>query len=341
MAIRFIDGFDHYAIGDITSKWSAVALTHGLDLAAGRFGGSALTVRGLDSPANYIFRDFGPGSYSAGVLGFAFKPSTTSAIFLLRLMSGATPQISLQLNSDGTISYSSLTSIPATSFATLAVGVWHYVELVFSISGSIAANSCQIWVDGALYSTLTAGQATNPAGGTTMNRIAIVPDGTGGPVQSYDDLYFLDIDGDTTGPLGECRIEALLPTGAGAHTAWTNTGGSSNWQSAGNTTPDGDTTYVGTATVNDVDSYVTSNLTSTPNTIHGVQVNLWSRKDDASPRSIEAALVIAGTTYTGGDKSLLSSYSDQTTVFRKSPATTAAWTATEVNGMEVGVKLSV
>jgi hypothetical protein len=339
MAIRFIDGFDHYATGDISGKWSFIGRSAAWSLTTGRFGGNAIAAANSD-PGQYIYRDLG-GNYPTGVIGFAFKAQAPNPAFnFLSLAAGGTPQVSVTITPDGTLVFAGLTSVSPPPFA-LTPNLWYYVEVKFSVATSIAANSCQIYIGGALYLTATAAQNTNPSAGPTMNRI-IINVGTNFVGQNYyDDLYFLDIDGDTTGPLGECRIEALYPTGAGAHTAWTNTGGASNWQSAGNATPDGDTTYVSTATVNNVDSYVTSDLTSTPNTIHGVQVNLWSRKDNASPRSVEAALVIAGTTYTGGDKSLLSSYSDQTTVFRKSPATSAAWTATEVNGMEVGVKLSV
>jgi hypothetical protein len=345
MAIQFIDGFDHYNIGDILSKWSNLSNGGAQSLSAGRFNGKCLTLPRFSSSTN--IQKVVPVPLSNFVLGFAFRcgASVSSQCNLVSFNQGATEQVSVALNSDGTLSFqrggTNLTATNATGYTHMNVNQWSYIEIQVSIAPSVGASTCMIYVNSVLMQTLNAAQSTDPADAGHFGTLALSISTDYNPSNpfQFDDLYLLNIDGVTTGPLGDSRIEALYPTAPGSNTNWTNSGGSANWQSVSDSTPDGDTTYVSSATPGTLDTYVMSDLSSTPTTIHAIQANLWARKDNTSGRTLQAAFVIGGTAYEAGSVGPTPSYMDSTIVVPVSPATSAAWTGAEVNGMEMGVNL--
>ena len=102
MALRFVDGFDHYVTADITKKWNSNN-SGVISSTAGRRGGGSLrwvsgnsnnaVVKTLDAQATWIL----------GVaLSVSSVPSLTSTF--LRLLDAGTVQCDLRINVDGTLS---------------------------------------------------------------------------------------------------------------------------------------------------------------------------------------------------------------------------------------------
>jgi hypothetical protein len=339
MAIVFIDGFDHYGSGDATSKWNSA--NGNLGMVTGRFGGQALYIQRYTN-ASYLARSLGE-TITDVVVGFAFfsagAPGGTEPIF--EFTTSGADSIEIQYTSGGVIQFSQGTT--TMSPAAITPNQWNYIEIVLHATSTSSGTPSQIYVNGTLYqaiSSFTGG--TSLGGGVDGIRLRVGTNANDGAGNfTFDDLYVLALDGTYTGPLGECRIEALYPNAAGSNTNWTNVGGSSNYQSVDNTTPDGDSSYVVSGTVGTVDTYGMSDLSSTPTTIFCVQANLWARKDNTSIRSISAAFKIGSTLYYSGTTNPFSGYADDPVIVAKSPATMSAWTASEINGFESGPNLAV
>jgi hypothetical protein len=73
-----------------------------------------------------------------------------------------------------------------------------------------------------------------------------------------------------------------------------------------------------------------------PLTIHAVQVVAAAKKDDATTRTYRTNVKSSSTTANGATKALATSYQIFSDVFETDPATSAAWTESGVNAMQVG-----
>jgi hypothetical protein len=137
--------------------------------------------------------------------------------------------------------------------------------------------------------------------------------------------------------LGEVRIMTQMANAAGTYSQWTPSSGS-NYADVNETIEDGDTSYVATSTVGNMDSYNFTDLTNSP-AVAGVQVNLWARKDDVGAREIQPLVRIGGTNYLGTTQTVVTGYADYMQTYDVSPATGTTWGASEINGAEFGVNL--
>ena len=82
-----------------------------------------------------------------------------------------------------------------------------------------------------------------------------------------------------------------------------------------------------------------ASLATVTGTIKALAAHVCARKDDAGSRSI-ATIVKEGATETDGTTNSLSdNYLYFTDYYDTNPDTASAWTITEVNGMEAGIKL--
>jgi len=106
---------------------------------------------------------------------------------------------------------------------------------------------------------------------------------------------------------------------------------------------DGDYSYNGTNTVNSKDTYQMTSLVSTSGGILGVVSNLVARKDSATPRALTPVVRVGSTDYQGATAYTLLgtlAYGLGQNLWAVSPATSAAWTRTEINAMELGAQLT-
>ena len=99
---------------------------------------------------------------------------------------------------------------------------------------------------------------------------------------------------------------------------------------------DGDTSYVFTNTVNNLDLYGTAGLSTTPNAIINLALKSLVRMDDAGPHTYKNRLSSAGTTSDGSNLSLSSSYQWSWTNYPTDPNGGGAWTFSRVNGALIG-----
>lgn len=138
---------------------------------------------------------------------------------------------------------------------------------------------------------------------------------------------------------GNPRTGGLFPDGVGNSSDWAPSAGN-NWENVEETTPDDDSTYNESDTVNDIDTYTMQDVPSGTTAIVAVAVTVRIRKTDANSRTVAAVLRIGGTDYVHATaKGVPGGYAYLQWVWTLSPATGVAFTAAEVNGLEAGIKV--
>jgi len=104
------------------------------------------------------------------------------------------------------------------------------------------------------------------------------------------------------------------------------------------TTPNDDTDYVESGTAGDKDTYTYTNLTPTAGTVYGVQILPYVRKTDAGARSIKSIARHSGTEVDGPEQVLGTSFVYARDIREAKPGG-GAWSISDVNGAEFGVKV--
>ncbi len=328
MAVVMIEGFDHATAAELLTKgWTGNSGT----VIAGRFDGQARRYTSTIVNTNKVL----PSSYATLFAGFACRFGTlpgANADFV-QLLAGATAVFRIGLNSSGKIIIrNSGGTVIATGTTTIVAGVWNYYEVKAFING--ASGTCEVHLNG------VSGEIASTVGNFGSSNIDtfLTTQIVSGGNSDIDDIYVLDSTGSAPRNtfLGDVRVETVYPTSDGAHTAWTPNSGSTHWTQVSETPADGDTTYVGDSTPNDIDTYGCGDI-DTGATVYGVQVNMYARKDDASTRQIAPVIRQSGSDNVGTTVTLASSYSFYSQLYNQDP-TSADWTPTTVNADEFGVK---
>jgi hypothetical protein len=134
----------------------------------------------------------------------------------------------------------------------------------------------------------------------------------------------------------------LYPSGNGNTSNWVGSDGNStdNYLMVDETSPDSDTTYVESGTSTNKDTYAFGDISHTPTSIYGVQVTTYAKADDAGARLIGVVTRSAAADYNASvTHALGASYAHHPTVLETDPATAAAWTKTNLNAAEFGVRV--
>jgi hypothetical protein len=162
-------------------------------------------------------------------------------------------------------------------------------------------------------------------------------DGTGAQpnVFSWDDVYVTD----QGIRLGESRVKTLYPNGVTADADWTPSGGGDNDEAVDETLVNGDTDYVASATPGDLDIYALGDLGFTPGTIHGLQLTMCARKDDAETREVRLKLKSGAVTEHGTTQAMAATYQYFSDVYEEDPDAEGPWTASAVNAMQIGIEV--
>jgi hypothetical protein len=350
-----MDSFDHYVTlsqkGWITSPWAR-------DGNGGFIGGGGRSGNCFNS---------GAGGYAGGQEGSLIGiPSTTTVIVGVAVGMSAPPASNQAILSFGystnvmnvhlvesplgeIIAYrpdpnhvlepSHWTELGRSGAGVFPIG-WHYLEAKVKIDSS--TGSVEVRVNGTTVLNLTNVNTYTgwyPATVTSVLLCGMNCNSNQFTYFYFDDLYICDPSGsDNNGFLGDCRVECLFPTGAGAETQWTPSAGV-NWENVNETPPDGDTTYNRSNTPGQADTYAMADLVSTTGRIYAAQYLQYARKDNAGSRTVAPVARIGGVDYAGASVSVGDSYAYYRDIHAVSPATAAAFTISEVNAMEYGTKV--
>ena len=350
MALLFIDSFDHWADADRLLKWSQ-AVSNGntfISSSGGRNSTNGLYLAGDAAGDGYIRKAL-PSTYATLVVGFAYKFDGISASGRVPLcgfddqtVPGEQISLALDINQMKLVVILN-NAVIATGTTAISAGVWYFIEMKVTIDNTTGAYD--VHLDGASEITASATDTQNTANAyATAVRLggqmgySIFGSGSFKGIGWFDDFYVCDNSSAVNNDfLGDCRVQCLFPDGPGAHTDFVPSTGL-NWQNVDDTTPDGDSTYNASIAVNNIDTYSFQDLTPTSGSVKGVQVVIDVRKDDAGTREIAPVIRQTATDYVGTTVSVQSSYAMKMQVYNVNPATAAAFTISEVNADEFGVK---
>lgn len=344
MSIVHIDGFDSYSTGsDLTQEYASGSNgIANLSTTAGRFGGGALTYLGsfkdlvhvLDNPVDELWT------------GIAIEPTTTgdgrdACIFAFSSTFGY--EVVLTFNdSTGDLKVwrgSQSTQLGSSVAVTMGTNTWHWIEVHAILDPS--AGVVEVWLDGVQIINLTAQNTRQNGSATVFSQVGI---GAGSSMQTtsadFDDWYILDPNiSPNTGRLGDCKVETLAPTSDASPNDGTLSTGTDHfavvdeaqWNS---------TDYTDLAdTSGQEELFGMGDLAGSPTTIYGVRVLATIEKTDAGAMSGEVTCKSSSTETAGPSTPLLTTWAHVKGIYEVDPNTSAAWTASGVNGMSCGLKV--
>ncbi len=332
MALRFIDGFEHYSIpSQLPMKWTSYA-NSGISTMTGRRAGTTALRLNYTGDTVSLTLD----AQSSWVMGFAFCMFGNETQDLIRFYDPSDGvQLSISIGSDGTIRlYRSTSTLLVQSTNALSIGVWNYIEIKFTVADS--GGTFEVRVNESVWATYT-GDTKQSTSLTTVSRFQIY-----GRTSdcAFDDLYICDTTGAVNNNyLGDCRIDTIYPNGVGNVDDFTPQGATTNWEAADETAFDGDTSYNYSNTVSAKDTFAFTNVPAITGTIFGVQANVGARKDDAGARVLRALARLASTDYESVDMPLATDYLFARNIWQTNPNTSAAWAEADINGAEFGYKI--
>lgn len=132
-------------------------------------------------------------------------------------------------------------------------------------------------------------------------------------------------------------ILTLRPNGAGNQQNWNAEGG--DYTRVDETSSDGDTTRLYSPTDNVVATFAMEDHTSESGTINSVTVYIYTRGLDPISNTVQLAVRTGGTDYFSSTQTYNNtSYHNELNVWTTNPNTSAAWTWSEIDALEAGMK---
>jgi len=356
MAILFMEGFDGYAsvseaLNDHRIGVDSVSTSYSLQ--TGRDGSGqcfevdedrvALIAYLPQATTNTVFIQFAfkvdvlPGAGTVGVAAFWDTSGVEQGNLTLQATTG---DLVYKRGTD------SSGTIIGTSSASIGAGSWHYVECKVKFDNT--AGEVVIKVDGVEHLNTT-GQDTLNGGTASISSVLLGETSSGSDTNvdcKFDDLIIGDTSDSSGSPtiglandlLGDCTIEYLYPDGAGNYTQFTPSAGVNYQNVDEGATQDGDTTYNSSSTAGHKDTFTCDNLSISSGTIHAVQVTNVSKKESGGGRLIRGMVRSGGVDASGTGRYVPDSYAHRNDIFEVDPSS-AAWTVSAVNSIEVGYEL--
>lgn len=330
------DGFDSY--GSTTAfAYAWAGNTTSSSFPAGRFGGSALSM----SNNGVVTKVFDSAVSSFTVHCGINVPGTATAVRpCLTFRSGSTFQVGLQVTTSGEIvAYRLTAQTTGTELgrsATSVISLTGYVTFVAEIVISDTVGRITVYVDGVQVLNLTS-QDTRNGTPTTVDTIGIGTASGTGHTTIVDDLYVTD---SATRLTVVPICETLFPDSDGATLNWVPSTGTSHFATVDEAAMSA-TDYNSASTVGDVDELGLGNLSSTPTSIEEVTVVGYLDKTDAVSRSVALGVKSGATTSDGSSYALQSGGKRHERSLLTDPNTSAAWSASGVNALQIRPKVTV
>jgi hypothetical protein len=268
----------------------------------------------------------------------AFDGSNDRA-FLTFLDAGSI-QVDIRVRPDGTIRATRNGTTLATSSSSLSISTQYFIETKVAINDT--TGSVEVKVNGSSTGWINiTSQDTKNTANASANVIQI--SGIATSNTDFDDLVICDGQGSTNNDfLGDVRVDCYLPSGNGNSSQLTGSDGNStdNYALVDEASQNGDTDYVQSATVAQKDTYAYTDMSHTPSSIFGLQINMVAKKDDSGNRSIQSVVRSGGSDTDGSAQALSTTYACYREIRETDPNTAAAWTRTNLNSAEFGVKVA-
>lgn len=345
MTLRYCQSFDYLTTAQLDLEGNNTQATIA---ATGRNSGSCLDTSTVSR--GWQWTGDGGAARQTVYIGCAFKwlsGAFATDVFQLRdsaniihvaLQVTSTQKLQVTRNGGG-----SGTVIAGPGSTTLTSDVWYYLELKAVIDDT--AGAIEVRVNGVSELTGSSLDTRNAGAAASVNHFRL---GFGSATPNvanhrWDDLYFLDDQGSTNnGFLGDVRVQALLPNGNGntSNLVGSDSNSTDNYLLVDDATANGDTDYVESSSVGDKDTYAMGNLGSTSGTVCAVRPIVIARKSDAGLRSVCSIARLSGTEVDSSNATLSTDYQNLWDIRETKPGG-GAWTVSDVNGAEFGMKVTV
>lgn len=332
MGLIFMESFDGYGgTAAHATKWHTVGTLAASPVRTGSYAGQGTWRRHITLGSTTI------------IVGFAvyWNGSATLSCATYQAAGFAGDDVQWEIDSpgDGKLRLFRGGSVLGTNIATTAAPVlvassWNFIEakIVVDNAGSymIKCNGVEV-LSG---SADTQGEATAAMAGIAWT-LAL-----GG----LDDLYVLDSTGSYNNDLiGDGRVECLTAqAGNGANTGLTCSTGTDHGALVDESPANDDTDYTYSATAGVKDTYTFTNLTVAGGTatIKAVQTTVRARKTDVATKELAIVVRQGGTDYDGTTQAVAATtYGQYSHVWDRRPSDTGAWTVSDLDGAEFGMKV--
>lgn len=342
MALLWIEGFEGFGTsvgvapqptGILGRKYPLINRESFMDVETGRFGYclEIVETNGYIQTPNVTTDD-------TLICGIAIRltslPASISRLF--SFYDGSTEGVNIRVKADGTIAaYLGISTLLGTSTSQLTAGDWYFIELKVLTDNS--AGTVDVLVNSSNWLSLTS-QDTQP-GANAYHTAVRLGQHDGATFTRFDDWYVLDSTGSkNNAPLGNRRVDALHPDGAGDDTNWTPSAGSNYQNVDDGALLDEDTTYNETSTDAHDDLFTYDDLPGDAASVDGVMVITETRVTTGS-MDLSQNIKSGGTEYPGTPETVVStSYITMTRLEEDDPDTAVAWTPSGVNNAQFGVR---
>jgi hypothetical protein len=338
VANRVLDSFDHYATAQLTNKWTQVFVSPAVTAAIGRNGTAGLRL----GDSQYGLRKVSSAADQYHYVGVGVKVSSVTPgadVPIFSFRDGASEQIDLRITTTGKLRVTRGGTTLATGTFVFTIGVYAYVEFAVKIHDT--TGTYDVWINGGATPDITgSGADTQTTANANADTFLLFGRTAGLGQTDLDDAFWNSNNAGAETRWGDTRCEYIRPSGNGNSSQWVGSDGNSvdNYLLVDETSPNDDTDYVASSTVNDLDLYTFTDVTPTTGGVKLVVEYLWARKDDAGTRTIAGATREGGTTSVGANQDLSTSYNYYREAWALNPRTAAAWSISEVNGSEFGAK---
>lgn len=235
--------------------------------------------------------------------------------------------------------YRSQIDLAAVGSLALSPNTQYIIEIYVKIADS--GGSIKVKIDGLPTLDIDYTGDTKPGTQTTINSVRYTQPQNSSAVYYFDDLAM----NDTTGSVdnswcGDGRVIILPTNDDGDVTMLIPSSGIDNWAMVDEIPNDGDTTYVMGSGINDYDLYTLSDSSLADVNILRVWPASTSRKTIATPGKLAFMLKTNGVEYTQSGLDLLTSYARVTgSGYIDNPQTGVDWTISELDALQVGIKI--
>jgi hypothetical protein len=331
MTMLFVDGCQYNAA--LTEKWSA-ATSASYSTTTARTGNRSIRL-GAGSTSGTLTKTFGSsyGTLSVGWGGYMGTGANFSRVQLLD--SAGANQITVNIGSTGTISVyrgSEAGTLLGTG-GSVPFGSWFHLEFDVTVHDSTGA--VDVYLNGASVISVSGVDTKNTAVAGAASVKFTGPSNATNPYLYIDDVVITN----TFAQIGAAIVQTLYPTGAGATTQWTPSAGA-NYAAVDETTGDGDTTYVSTSTLNNIDTYAFGDLTANSGAVLAVAVNIVGRADAGGSPQVTPVLRPGSTDRLGTGVAQTATYANGQSIWETNPDG-GSWTEAAVNASEAGIKKTV
>lgn len=337
MALEYADSFDTYNTAQLIRRYpTAISSTINTPGVGGI--GTHLIVNSTGSGG------FFPNSWAIPItvhseyyVGFDLNCPVIPQDFLTVSTAALSSICVFSVLANGTIT----SSFGNSSTGIIVAGTWYQVQVY--LKRHATTGIIIVKVDGVTVINLS-GLNT---GTTDIGNIVLMSKGANSTY--YDNLWIFNTLGShsNTWPTGRMKVQPLLPAADGTYTGWTPNSGANHYSRVNQAQADDDTTYNSTTTSGNKDSYAIGALTGSPAHIHGVIVTIIARKTDVDSKNYQVFSKSGATESFSSDIQAPLSYGSSTQngvatlLHTDDPNTSAEWTPTAVNALEIGVDVTL